>query len=87
MKWDRDDASKTLQEMLDDSDILFLNQTKDTTRIGLRFAERYAIGGRDALILASFLHPSVAEFKTFDKELIRLRRVENGRRKLFIRAV
>jgi len=86
MKWDRDHASKTLQEMLD-SDILFLNQTKDTTRIGLRFAERYAIGGRDALILASFLHPSVAEFKTFDKELIRLRRVENGRRKLFIRAV
>jgi len=87
MKWERDDASNTLQEMLDDADILFLNQTKDTTRIGLRFAERYSIGGRDALILASFLHPSVAEFKTFDKELISLRSVEHGRRKLIIRAV
>ena len=61
-----------------------MNQTKDTTKIGLRFAERYVLGGRDALILASFLNPSIAEFKTFDKELIRLRRVEHGRRKLII---
>ena len=86
MKWASDDASEVLMEILDDTDILFLNQTKDTTRTGLRFAERYALGGRDALILASFLNPSVAEFKTFDKELTRLRRVEHGRRKLTIRA-
>lgn len=86
MKWTSDDASEVLTELLDDTNILFLNQTKDTTRIGLRFAERYALGGRDALILASFLNPSVAEFETFDKELIRLRKVEHGRRKLIIRA-
>lgn len=73
-------------ELLDDADILFLNQTKDSTRIGLRFAERYKMEGRDALILASFLNPSIMEFKTFDKELIRLRRVEHGRRNLTIRA-
>lgn len=85
MKWERSAASKTLQEMLD-ADVLFLNQTKDTTRIGLRFAERYAIGGRDALILASLLNPSVVEFRTFDKELIRLSKVEHGHRKLIIRA-
>jgi len=86
MKWDRDEASKTLLEILDDADVLFLNQTKETTRIGLRFAEHYAIGGRDALILASFLSPSVVEFRTFDKELIRLGKVERGRRKLNVRA-
>jgi len=86
MKWEANEASKTLLEMLDDSNILFLNQTKDTTRIGLRFAEKYSLGGRDALILANFLNPSIAEFKTFDKELIRLRRVEYARRKLTIRA-
>jgi predicted nucleic acid-binding protein len=86
MKWEQHDASNTLQEILDDSDTLFLNQTKDTTRIALRLAERYTIGGRDALTLASFLHPSVAEFKTFDKELVRLRTVEHGRRKLIVRA-
>jgi predicted nucleic acid-binding protein len=86
MKWERDDASKTLMELLNDADILFLNQTKDTTRIGLRFAQRYAIGGRDALILASFLNPSIGEFRTFDKELIRLHGIKHGRRKLNIRA-
>jgi predicted nucleic acid-binding protein len=85
MKWAPDDALGVIVEMLDDTSILFLNQTKDTTRIGLRFAEQYALGGRDALILAGFLNPSVAEFATFDKELIQLRKVEHGRRRLTIR--
>jgi len=86
MKWASNDAAEVLREMLDDNRILFLNQTKDTTKIGLKFAERYGLGGRDALILANFTNPSIAEFVTFDKELIRLRRVEHGRRKLTIRA-
>ena len=86
MKWASDDAVEVLTEMLDDSHVLFLNQTKDTTKTGLKFAERYGLGGRDALILANFVNPSVAEFVTFDKELIRLRRVEHGRRKLMIHA-
>lgn len=84
MKWASNDAAEVLTEMLYDTHVLFLNQTKDTTRIGLSFAERYRLGGRDALILASFVNPSVVEFETFDKELIRLRRVEHGRRKLII---
>jgi len=87
MKWPSKDAAEVLREMLDDSDILFLNQTKDTTKTGLKFAERYELGGRDALILANFVNPSVAEFVTFDKQLIRLRKVEHGRRKLTIRAM
>lgn len=86
MKWASNDASEVLTEILNETNVLFLNQTKDTTKIGLRFAERYALGGRDALILATFLNPSVAEFETFDKELIRLRKVEHGHRKLTIRA-
>jgi predicted nucleic acid-binding protein len=84
MKWASADATEVLTEILDDNHVLFLNQTKDTTRVGLKFAERYALGGRDALILASFLNPSVAEFQTLDKELNRLRRVEHGRHKLTI---
>lgn len=86
MKWASNDATEVLAEMLDDTHVLFLNQTKDTTRIGLKFAEQYALGGRDALILASFVNPSIIEFETFDKELIRLRKVEHGRGKLMIRA-
>jgi len=84
MKWPAPEASAVLTEMLDDSETLFLNQTKDTTKTGLRLAERYALGGRDALILAVFLNPSISEFRTFDKDLIRLRRVEHGRRTLII---
>jgi predicted nucleic acid-binding protein len=84
MKWASTEATEVLTEMLDDTHVLFINQTRDTTRVGLKFAERYAIGGRDALILASYVNPSVAEFHTFDKELIRLRRVEHGRHKLTI---
>lgn len=86
MKWRSNEAAEVLREMLDDKHILFLNQTKDTTKTGLKFAERYGLGGRDALILANFVNPSVAEFVTFDKQLIRLRRVEHGHRKLTIRA-
>ena len=85
MKWTSNDAADALTEILDDSRVLFLNQTKDTTKTGLKFAERYGLGGRDALILANFTNPSIAELVTFDKELIRLRRVEHGRRKLTIR--
>ncbi|MGP8070599.1 MAG: type II toxin-antitoxin system VapC family toxin [Candidatus Bathyarchaeia archaeon] len=86
IKWAPLDASDVLTDVLNDTKILFLNQTKDTTKIGLRLGERYALGGRDALLLASFLNPSVAEFETFDKELIQLRKVEHGRRELVIRS-
>ena len=86
MKWVSADAAEVLTELLNDTNILFLNQTKDTTKIGLRLAEQYGLGGRDALILACFLNSSVVDFETFDKELIRLRNVEHGHRKLPIRA-
>jgi predicted nucleic acid-binding protein len=86
MKWASNDASEVLTEILDETNILFLNQTKEATKIGLRFAERHALGGRDALILATFLNPSISEFVTFDKELLRLGKVEHGRRKLIVRA-
>jgi predicted nucleic acid-binding protein len=84
MKWAAAEAAEALTEMLNDAHVLFINQTRETTRIGLKFAERYSLGGRDALILASFVNPSIAEFRTFDKEMLRLRRVEHGRRKLVI---
>ncbi len=65
-------------------DVLFVNQTKETTRTGLQLAKQYALGGRDALILASFLNPSVLEIVTLDNELIRLRKIEHGTKTLKI---
>ena len=57
LKWRPGQAGLVLREALDDRNNLFLNQTLDTTRTGLALAERYALGGRDALILACFLAP------------------------------
>jgi predicted nucleic acid-binding protein len=84
LKWTPEAASNALIEILNDPDILFVNQTKETTRTGLQLAKHYAIGGRDALILASFLNPSVLEIVTLDNELIRLRKIEHGNKTLKI---
>ena len=86
LKWMPEQAGLVLREALDDRNNLFLNQTLDTTRTGLALAERYALGGRDALILACFLAPSVAYLETFDKALLTLERVVYGRRMLKIRS-
>ena len=87
LKWKPEEAAGALSELLDDPTILFLNQTKDTTRAGVQLAKQYSLGGRDALILASFLNPSVPEILTFDRALIQLRKVEHGARSLRIRPV
>ena len=86
LKWSPEQAGLVLRETLDDTNNLFLNQTRDTARTGLALAERYALGGRDALILANFLAPSVSYLQTFDKVLLALARVVYGRRELKIRA-
>jgi len=85
LKWIPEETGQVLREVLDDPNILFLNQTRETTRIGLGLAERYTLGGRDALILASFLDPSVSEMVSFDKPIIALGKVAYGRRELKIR--
>lgn len=86
LKWSPEQARLVLREVLDDRNNLFLNQTLGTTRIGLALAERYPLGGRDALILASFLAPPVWYLQTFDKALLALERVVYGRRELKIRS-
>jgi predicted nucleic acid-binding protein len=86
LKWSPEQARVVLREALDDKNNLFLNQTLDTTRTGLALAERYALGGRDALILACFMAPSVSHMQTFDKALLALERVVYGRRELRIRS-
>jgi len=86
LKWSPEEAALALREALDDRNNLFLNQTLDTTRTGLALAERYSLGGRDALILANYLSSSVSHLQTFDKALLALERVVYGRRELKIRS-
>jgi len=86
LKWAPEEAGRVLREALDDSSILFLNQTRETTRIGLGLAESYRLGGRDALILANFLHPRVAEFLTFDRTILSQKKIKRGQNELKIRS-
>lgn len=52
-----------------------------TAKRGLRLAARHSLGGRDALILASYLlSKKVRRFVTFDKTLLSLEEVKSGAR-------
>lgn len=86
LKWSPVEAGLVLREALDDRNNLFLNQTLDTTRTGLALAERYSLGGRDALILANYMSSLVSHLQTFDKALLALERVVYGRHELKIRS-
>jgi|GEM_PF-393105 len=72
-KWKREDAKNILTDYTDLDTILFLNQTKEITKLGLEVGVKYKIGGRDALILANFLFNSVGRIITFDKELLEVK--------------
>src|SRR3972149_3583640 len=82
MKWASDDASEALMEMLEDTSILFVNQTRDTTKIGLRFAERYALIGSDLFILSTFHNPSIVLLTIDNKKQFLRSKGKHGRRKL-----
>jgi predicted nucleic acid-binding protein len=86
LKWSREEVGLALREALDDRNNLFLNQTLDTTRTGLALAERFSLGGRDALILANYMSSSVSHLQTFDKALLALAKVVYGRHELKIRS-
>ncbi|GIU72779.1 MAG: hypothetical protein KatS3mg003_2258 [Candidatus Nitrosocaldaceae archaeon] len=62
-----------LMEYIDNT--LFLPITYDTTRLGLRIAVKYMLGGRDALIIASYLNSNIRRLVTFDKELLKLNKI------------
>jgi len=84
MKWTGTEASRILMEAMTDDRNLFINQTLNTTKAGLRIATKNNLGGRDALILANFLTAGIKEMLTLDDELISLKRVTYGRSTLTI---
>jgi hypothetical protein len=54
--------------------------------MALVLAERYSLGGRDSLIIANYMSPSVSYMLTFDKALLSIRKAVFGRRELKIRS-
>ena len=77
------DTVKTLLEYLDL--VLSLPIDTMTVRRGLRLAAKHSLGGRDALILASYLlSKQVGTFVTMDKSLLTLKELRLGDRVLKI---
>ncbi len=74
--WTRQEARRRLEILLRLPFMVFFNQTKSTTVLAMNLAERYALGGRDSLILASFLANRVLEVYTHDSELLRVSELE-----------
>ncbi|MCW3132803.1 MAG: PIN domain-containing protein [Methanophagales archaeon] len=72
-KWRREDAKNTLSDYIDLDTILFLDQTKQITKLGLVLGAKYGLGGRDSLILANFLLNSIERMITFDGDLLNLK--------------
>src|SRR3989449_9019684 len=83
MKWDKQEASEVLTEVVADENNAFVNQTVRTTKVGLHLA--VGLGGRDSLILAAYLSAGLKNFLTYDKALLSLRIASYGKNSLRIR--
>jgi len=71
-KWVPSEARRRLQMLLRHPYIEFLNQTKRVCIIGLNLAEKYGLGGRDALIIANFISNKIPIMYTHDNEILSL---------------
>jgi len=71
-KWVPLEARRRLQMLLRHPYIEFLNQTKRTCIISLNLAEKYGLGGRDALIIANFISNKISKMYTHESEILSL---------------
>lgn len=83
-RWERDEARRRLASLLKDPYVVFYNQTKNASILGLHLANKYRILGRDALILSNFLTNKVNIMYTHDEEVKKLKEVTWRDRKLVI---
>ncbi|MCD6456579.1 MAG: PIN domain-containing protein [Methanophagales archaeon] len=84
-KWKREDAKNTLSDYIDLDTMLFLDQTKRITKLGLAIGAKYELGGRDSLILANFLSNSIERMVTFDGDLLNIKELLEGGKRLEIK--
>ncbi len=83
-KWDRKQATDVLVDYIDLDTTLFLNQTKEITKIGLSLGTGHALGGRDSLILTNFLLNGIEKMVTFDKSLLEFKKISMGERVMHV---
>ena len=83
-KWKAEKAKNTLSDYIDLDTILFLDQKKEITKLGLEIGAKYRLGGRDSLILANFISNSIERMITFDKEVLDVGEIEVDKKRLAI---
>jgi len=84
-KWERDEARRRLTGLLKDPYVMFHNQTKSASILGLHLANKYKIRGRDALILSNLITNRVNVIYTHDEEVKKLKEITWRDRKLTIK--
>jgi len=84
-RWERDEARRRLAGLLKDPYVMFHNQTKGVSILGLHLANKYKIRGRDALILSNLITNRVNMMYTHDEEVKKLKEVIWRDRKLTIK--
>ncbi len=84
-KWRREDAKTTLSDYIDLDTLLFLDQTKKITKLGLAIGAKYGLGGRDSLILANFISNSIKGMVTFDGEILNVKELLIAEKRLEIK--
>ncbi len=74
-KWVPEEAAKELKMLLKHPYIEFFNQTRKTSTIALTLCVQHKLGGRDSLIVATFLANQTPIIYTHDKELLKLQKI------------
>jgi predicted nucleic acid-binding protein len=79
-------ADKTVADLLDYMKFsMCLPITDSTAELGLKLALRHSLGGRDALVIASFaMSRQVDKFVTWDKGLLDIKKIKIGSKVLEI---
>ncbi len=83
-KWRRKKAEKVLNNLINIEDTKYLEQNKNTTKLGLKIANKYEIGGRDSQIISTLLGKT-KKLITLDKELLNHKKIKINNKTLKIK--
>lgn len=77
-----EDARTKLREVAADRRTLLANHTQRTSFGGMNLAVKYQLGGRDSLIISTYLLSGSAEIASHDQELRKLGKLRLGRKEI-----
>jgi predicted nucleic acid-binding protein len=74
-KCSSEEAAIRLDALLSHTFIDFFNQTKKTSHVALNLSIKHVLGGRDALIVTSYIVNKIPVSYTHDKELLKIQKI------------